>query len=166
MARISSQRVAALQKLRQKEPEIPPPPIELEPAPQTPEVAAHLRKHERLSEAPTVKINVPWETLDILEAQRWYAVVRAEFERAGTILNARRCAENLDSFVCFMAGEEGACKPGIVHKGRPIGIDYAHKNPKTGLLEPAMICSERCWVLYQAKMIAERRERELQRAQS
>jgi hypothetical protein len=114
---------------------------------------------------PLIDVTVPWESLEILEAQQWYAILKKEFERAGAILNARLCAQTQDSFVCFMAGTEGACKAGVIHKGRPAGIDYQHKDSKTGLLQPAMICSERCWVLYQAKLISERRERELARQQ-
>jgi hypothetical protein len=117
------------------------------------------------TETIAISVTVPWDTLPILEAQQWYEKLKREFERAGTILNARLCAQTLDSFVCFMAGTEGACKAGVVHKGRPAGIDYQHKDEKTGLLQPAMICSERCWVLYQAKLIAERRDRELARQQ-
>lgn len=113
--------------------------------------------------ADLIEINVPWHTIPMLEGQKWYAKLREEFEKAGAILNARSCAEREEGYVCFMAGREGACKKGVVRTGRPAGIDSSHKNPKTGLLEPVRICSERCWILYQGQLIQERRERELGR---
>jgi hypothetical protein len=110
---------------------------------------------------PYISISVPWETLDLLEAQHYYSELKKEFERAGAILNARCCEEGEEKYVCFMAGKPGACELGMVRTGRPRGIDYAHKDPHSGLLKPAKICSERCWILYQQQLINERREREL-----
>ena len=108
-----------------------------------------------------IHVNVPWNTMPMLEAQQWYAKLKQEFERAGAILNARSCSESEEGYVCFMAVKEGACKKGVVHTGRPAGIDSSHKNPKTGLYDPVRICSERCWILYQGQLIQERRAREL-----
>lgn len=120
-------------------------------------------KKENGEDRDLIEVNVPWNTVPMLEGQRYYAKLKAEFERAGAILNARNCAEGEDGYVCFMAGKEGGCKKGVIRKGRPAGIDSSHKNPKTGLLEPVRICSERCWILYQGQMIEERRARELAR---
>lgn len=113
---------------------------------------------------PMMQINIPWDTLDLREAQIWYARLKHEFERAGWILNQRSCTASEEKWTCFMAGKTGACAKGIVHSSRPVGIDYGHKD-KHGLLKPARICSERCWLLYQKLLIDERRAREIAAAQ-
>ena len=120
-------------------------------------------KTKEIVNGELVRVEVPWNTMPMLEAQKWYAKLKDEFEKAGAILNARSCAEHEEGYICFMAGKEGACKKGVIRTGRPAGIDSSHKNPKTGLMEPVRICSERCWILYQGMLIQERRERELGR---
>jgi hypothetical protein len=117
------------------------------------------KKEVAAATKPMLEINIPWSTMDLLEAQQWYAKLKAELERAGSILNTRLC-DTGDAYVCFMAGKPGACPKGVVRTGRPAGIDSAHKD-KNGLLKPAKICSERCWILYQKQLIDERREREM-----
>jgi hypothetical protein len=115
------------------------------------------------AEVPSIEVAVDWHGMPMLEAEQWYMRLRAEFERAGGILNARRCSENEAGYVCFMAGKENACKEGVIRTGRPAGIDSSYRDPKTGLFTPVRICSERCWVLYQGQLIQERKDRELAR---
>ena len=110
---------------------------------------------------PIMEVNISWETMDVIEAQLWYGKLKAELERAGAILNKRTCLENEDQWTCFMGGKYGCCEHGVIYSRRPAGIDYAHKDPVTGLMKPARICSERCWVLYQKELIDARRAREI-----
>lgn len=99
-----------------------------------------------------IHVNVDWGRLPMPEAQTAYAKLKAELERAGTILNGRSMPTP-GSYICFM------CKKS--HLGDPRGKDFSYKNQKTGLMQVVEICGENCWRSYQELLITERREREM-----
>jgi len=99
-----------------------------------------------------ISIRVDWEHLPMQQAQTAYASLRKEFEKAGSILNARSMPTP-GTYKCFM------CKQ--THVGQPRGTDYSYINADTGLMEPVLICGEKCWLDYQRLRIKERREREM-----
>lgn len=98
--------------------------------------------------------DVNWKTLPMEEAQRAYAELKAEFERAGTVLNARSMPTP-GHYTCFI------CKK--TRAGDPRGTDYSYINPETGLMQPILICGELCWLRYQEFRIGKRREAEMPR---
>jgi len=103
-----------------------------------------------------------WHTIPMPEAQRQYAILKVEFERAGKILNARAMASTqIEFYECFMAGRDKCCSKGTKHRMPARGTDYenGHKDPKTGLVTPVLICSENCWIRFQGLLIDQRRER-------
>jgi hypothetical protein len=99
-----------------------------------------------------ISIDVDWKELPMQEAQIAYAQLRKEFEKAGSILNSRSMPTP-GTYKCFM------CKQ--THVGQPRGTDYSYINADTGLMEPVLICGEKCWLDYQGLRIKERREREM-----
>jgi hypothetical protein len=110
-------------------------------------------------------INIPWNTMDVIEAQQWYAKLKLEFENAGRILNERTFQKaNEASYECFMAGKPLCCKKGVKHMGIPRGLDNSYKDPETGLYKPVRVCSENCWIRYQDQRVRERREQYLKEA--
>lgn len=114
--------------------------------------------------APILCVDVDWAKLPMPEAQNYYAHLREYFEQAGKILNARLMHESQTEFYeCFMAGREKCCAKGTKHRMPARGTDYenGHKDLRTGLVTPVLICSENCWIRYQAALIEERRERNL-----
>ncbi len=102
-----------------------------------------------------ITIDVNWKELPMQDAQAAYAQLRKEFEKAGSILNARSMPAP-GTYKCFM------CKQ--THVGQPRGTDYSYINADTGLMEPVLICGELCWIRYQELRIKERREREMPRS--
>jgi hypothetical protein len=169
--------MARTQVAAKKKPAAPPPvhqgamPVDVRNA------IAEVTFHPTAAPATTTKwgitIDVDWTTLEITAAQNAYSMLQREYEKAGRILNSRTTRHELGQFYCFMAGSPGACKIGVAHTGRPCFIDNARKAPKggykdprtdqvtpEGLFVPVEICSERCYQLYNALLIAERRERE------
>lgn len=107
---------------------------------------------------------INWQTLPMAEAQQLYAKLKDRFERVGKILNARAMASTqIEFYECFMAGRDKCCAKGTKHRMPARGTDYenGHKDPKTGLVTPVLICSENCWIRYQGLLIDERRERNL-----
>jgi hypothetical protein len=102
--------------------------------------------------------------MPMLEAQDWYERLKQEFEKAGKILNARSVNNWENGWVCFMAGKPNACAKGIVRTGKPAGIDNSYTTPR-GKFVQVLVCTMRCWELYQAQRIDERRQRELDEAE-
>ena len=119
-----------------------------------------------------IHVRADWEHLPMPEAQTAYAKLKFEFEKAGSILNARSSG-NHQQWSCFMADKKipsgdpkipprpSDCpSQGQVLSRLPSFIDNAHKNSKTGLIEVVRICSEICSIRYNQIQIDERRERE------
>jgi hypothetical protein len=102
-----------------------------------------------------ITVDVDWNGLPMDEAQAAYAILRKEFEKAGSVLNARSMPVP-GSYICFM------CKK--THLGEPRGKDYSYRNPETGLMQVVEICGELCWEHYNRLRIAERKEREMRTA--
>ena len=105
---------------------------------------------------------VDWQNLPMPVAQQLYAQLKETFERAGKILNARAMASTqIEFYECFMAGRDKCCSKGTKHRMPARGTDYenGHKDPKTGLVTPVLICSENCWIRFQGLLIDQRRER-------
>ncbi len=121
-------------------------------------------------DVPLFELRIDWNSMPLLEAQQWYAKLKAEFENAGRILNARASNKLSEGYECFMAGKSvngtKACAKGITHSGIPRGVDYSYRDPETGLLCVARICSERCWILYNQFRIDQRRERYIAEAEA
>jgi hypothetical protein len=107
--------------------------------------------HDQLIDPWEITIAVDWEHLRLEEAQRAYAALKVQFEKAGFILNQRSMPEP-GSYVCFMCKKK--------HLGDPRGKDYSYINPKTGLMQVVEICGELCWIHYQRLRIDERKQRE------
>ena len=123
--------------------------------------AAAEKKETALEIAPRVaaiRVDVDWSKVPMQEARDLYAQLKSEFEKAGRILNSRSMPQER-GYVCFMAGKPKCCPTGVRHDGVPRGTDYSYKDPKTGLMTPVYICSENCWLRYQAVLIEERRQR-------
>ena len=107
-----------------------------------------------------IHVRADWEHLPMLEAQTAYAKLKFEFEKAGTILNARSTGTNVQ-WSCYMSSRTKDCPTkGQVLSRLPSFIDNSHVNPKTGLIEVVRICSEICSIRYNQIQIDERRERE------
>jgi hypothetical protein len=112
-----------------------------------------------------------WEGLPMQQAQDAYRLLQDHYQKAGKILNERMHPKT-EQFYCFMGGSPGACPLGKIYEGKPVFRDLAYrapkggyKNPITGVLitegldVPVSICSERCFHLYNALLIEQRRER-------
>ena len=109
-------------------------------------------------------IHVDWQNIPMPDAQILYAQLKESFEKAGRILNARAmAATQVEFYECFMAGKAKCCAKGTQHRMPARGTDYenGHKDPKSGLVSPVLICSENCWIRYQEVLINERRDRNL-----
>ena len=112
----------------------------------------------------TLHVDIDWATIPMPEAQGLYARLKEVFEKAGKILNARAmAATQVEFYECFMAGKAKCCAKGTQHRMPARGTDYenGHKDPKSGLVTPVLICSENCWIRYQEVLINERRDRNL-----
>lgn len=120
-----------------------------------------------------IHIEVDWQNLPMPQAQEAYAFLQKAHQDAGKILNARSSPQKAEQWRCFMAGTPGACELGKIYDTRPVFEDRSrvapkggHHDPVTGdytapgLAVPVKICSERCYHIYNALLIAERRERE------
>jgi hypothetical protein len=113
---------------------------------------------------PAPLIHVDWQNIPMPDAQTLYAQLKESFEQAGRILNARAmAATQVEFYECFMAGKPKCCAKGTQHRMPARGTDYenGHKDPKSGLVTPVLICSENCWIRYQEVLINERRDRNL-----
>jgi hypothetical protein len=103
-----------------------------------------------------IHIDVNWERLPMQEARLAYAELKAQFEKAGYILNSRSGTEQ-PSYVCFI------CKK--AHAGLPAFRDFAGwKDPVTNLIVPVGICGTICYEKYNRKLFEKRRD-ENQRTQ-
>lgn len=107
-------------------------------------------------DAPPLEFRVDWEHISMQEGQQFYAVLKAEFERAGRILNARSM-QRTSGYTCFM------CKKHF--DGNPGFTDFSYVDPKTGLSPRVDCCGELCVINYNAMRINERHQRDLARAQ-
>ena len=101
---------------------------------------------------PIIVVEVDWTNLPFDKARSLYANLKAEFEKAGRILNARSMPTG-DYYTCFI------CK--TRHFGEPRGKDYSRQDPATRLMTPVLICGEACWLKYQQLCIGERKAREM-----
>ncbi len=106
--------------------------------------------------ASRIAVDVDWEHITIQEGQQFYAHLKAEFERAGRILNARSM-ERISGYTCFM------CKKHF--DGNPGFTDHSYVDPKTGLSPRVDCCGELCVINYNAMRINERHQRSIARAQ-
>ena len=102
------------------------------------------------AEKPNILVSVDWQRIPILEGQQLYAKLRTEFEKAGTILNARSFKSD-NGFKCFM------CKGDF--EGMPAFRDDSYKDNKTGLLVPVRICGQICAERYNVMLFEQRRDR-------
>jgi hypothetical protein len=114
---------------------------------------------------------VDWENIPLADARILYGQLKAEFDKAGTILNARAMPAQNERYVCFICpctcakkstsvyaeDHEEDCKK--IHPGEARGKDDAYRDPKTGLYVPIRICGERHWIEYQNMRIQERYQR-------
>jgi hypothetical protein len=87
----------------------------------------------------SIDIKVDWEHIDMPSAQQLYAHLKAEFEKAGKILNARS-SERTMGFTCFMCKKHFAGNPGFT--------DYSYIDPATGLSPRVDCCGELCVINY------------------
>jgi len=102
-----------------------------------------------------ITIEVDWEHIPMNEGQQFYAHLKSEFENAGKILNARSM-QRTSGYDCFMCGKH--------FEGQPKYTDHSYKDPTTGLVPTIYCCGEHCVILFNAKVIQERHQRELARA--
>jgi hypothetical protein len=100
-------------------------------------------------------VQVDWQHLPMLEAQKFYACLKTEFETAGRILNARSM-EASAGYQCFM------CKRHF--SGQPKFTDHSYVDPETGLSPRVDCCGELCVINYNAMRINQRHERDVARA--
>jgi len=91
------------------------------------------------SRVSAINIDVDWDNLPMPEAQTFYAHLRAEFEKAGKVLNARSNA-HFSGYDCFM------CKKHF--NGNPGFTDYSYRDPATGLSPRVDCCGELCVINY------------------
>jgi hypothetical protein len=103
-----------------------------------------------------ITVDVDWEHIPIQEGQQFYAHLKAEFERAGKILNARSM-ERISGYTCFM------CKKHF--NGNPGFTDFSYVDSKTGLSPRVDCCGELCVINYNAMRINERHQRSVAQAQ-
>ena len=109
-----------------------------------------------LIEPSQILVLVDWENVPMLEGQKFYAYLKAEFEKAGRILNARSM-ERTSGYTCFM------CKKHF--QGNPGFTDFSYVDPKTGLSPRVDCCGELCVINYNAMRINERHQRNVAQAQ-
>lgn len=91
------------------------------------------------ADVQSINVNVDWEHIPMPAAQTFYAHLRAEFEKAGKILNARSNA-HFSGYDCFM------CKKHF--NGNPGFTDYSYRDPETGLSPRVDCCGELCVINY------------------
>lgn len=103
-----------------------------------------------------IVVLVDWEHVPLQRGQEFYAQLKAEFERAGRILNARSM-ERTSGYTCFM------CKKFFT--GNPGFTDYSYTDPETGLSPRIDCCGELCVINYNAMRINQRHARDVARAQ-
>lgn len=103
-----------------------------------------------------IVVEVDWEHIPFQEGQQFYAHLKAEFERAGKILNARSM-ERTSGYTCFM------CKKHF--NGNPGFTDHSYVDPQTGLSPRVDCCGELCVINYNAMRINQRHQRDVVRAQ-
>lgn len=106
--------------------------------------------------ASSIAVDVDWEHIPMQEGQQFYAHLKAEFERAGKILNARSM-QRTSGYTCFM------CKNHF--DGNPGFTDHSYVDPKTGLSPRVDCCGELCVINYNAMRINERHQRSVAQAQ-
>ncbi len=106
----------------------------------------------------SIRVDVDWGNVPIAQGRLLYSKLKAEFEKAGRVMNVRENPQD-DKYVCFMSGKEGCCKKDVVHDGVPRFTDNSHTNAKTGLIQVVMICSELCYHRYNDLRFKERRDR-------
>jgi hypothetical protein len=111
---------------------------------------------DQLIEPSRILVLVDWEHIPMQEGQQFYAHLKAEFERAGKILNARSMARTT-GYTCFM------CKKHF--DGNPGFTDHSYVDPKTGLSPRVDCCGELCVINYNAMRINERHQRNVAQAQ-
>jgi hypothetical protein len=99
--------------------------------------------------ALSIIVDVDWEHVPMLAGQQAYATLRAEFEKAGKILNARSLKTDL-GFQCFMCHGD--------FDGMPAFRDDSYKDEKTGLLVPVRICGQMCLERYNLMCFERRRD--------
>ena len=101
---------------------------------------------------PTIAVSVDWQNLPMRLAEPLYQQLKREFEKAGSILNARHSAEQ-DGYTCKICRNRRTGRPGMT--------DLSWRNPDTGLFERVDLCSEFCVVRWNEYRINERRDREI-----
>lgn len=104
-----------------------------------------------------ITVQVDWEHIPILEGQFAYGILKAEFEKAGRILNARSM-EHLEGYTCFMCHK--------TFQGRPGFVDHSYLDPKTGLAKLVECCGELCVINYNKYRIQLRLEHNLEVAEA
>ena len=110
---------------------------------------------ETASDDNHISVEVDWQKIPMREAQEWYAYLKAEFEKAGKILNARSM-ERVSGYTCFM------CKKHF--EGMPGFTDHSYVDPKTGLSPRVDCCGELCVIRYNEMRINQRHQRDILRA--
>jgi hypothetical protein len=110
----------------------------------------------RIIEESQIAVDVDWEHIPMQEGQQFYAHLKAEFERAWKILNARSM-QRTSGYTCFM------CKKHF--DGNPGFTDHSYVDPKTGLSPRVDCCGELCVINYNAMRINERHQRNVAQAQ-
>lgn len=105
---------------------------------------------------PLITVSVDWQHIPMLEGQLAYSILKAEFEKAGRILNARSM-ERHEGYTCFMCHK--------AFKGRPGFVDHSFLDPLTGLAKLVECCGELCVINYNKYRINLRLEKALAQAE-
>lgn len=104
-----------------------------------------------------ISVEVDWQTIPMPEGQHFYAILKAEFEKAGRILNAR-AMQQFEGYTCFMCHK--------TFRGRPGFVDHSYLDPKTGLAVLVQCCGELCVINYNKYRIQLRLEQSLEAAEA
>jgi hypothetical protein len=104
-----------------------------------PPVTFHVPEGQSQYVPNSINVAVDWERTPMPEAQTFYAHLKAEFEKAGKILNARS-SERTMGYTCFMCKKHFAGNPGFT--------DYSYRDPDTGLSPRVDCCGELCVINY------------------
>lgn len=102
-----------------------------------------------------IVVQVDWEKTPMPDAQQFYAHLKAEFEKAGKILNARSMA-TVSGYTCFMCHKHFNGNPGFT--------DHSYIDPATGLSPRVDCCGELCVIHYHKMRIDQNLARRLQQA--
>lgn len=119
--------------------------------PPTPETKAPIVIPVAQEQTPVAHydVSIPWDKLELTEAERWFGKLRAELDRAGRILNQRHSEPQY--YPCKICGK-------MIADGEEKYRDNSYIN-KSGLPEPARCCGAICAEKWMSRRIEERRKK-------